>query len=108
LSHIYASEPVEHSDWAAPIVACPQADKKTIRICGNFRTTVNTASKLHRYPIPRMEDLFAGLVRGKTFSTIDLKQAYLQMKLDAQTQKFLVINTHRGSPDYPTVSTQHP
>lgn len=33
---------------------------------------------------------------GKTFSTIDLKQAYLQMKVDAKSQKYLVINTHRG------------
>lgn len=53
-------EPVEYSDWAAPIVAVLKADKKTIRICGDFRTTVNPVSKLHRYPIPRVEDLFAG------------------------------------------------
>ncbi|XP_064396342.1 uncharacterized protein K02A2.6-like [Halichondria panicea] len=89
-------EPVEYSDWAAPIVAVLKADKKTIRICGDFRTTVNSVSKLNRYPIPRVEDLFAGLVKGKTFSTIDLKQAYLQMKLDAQSRKYVVINTHRG------------
>ena len=43
-----------------------------------------------------MEDLFAGLAKGKTFSTIDLKQAYLQMRLNAHSQKYLVINTHRG------------
>ena len=70
-------EPVEYSDWAAPIVAVLKPDKK-VRICGDFRTTVNPVSKLHRYPVPLVEDLFAGLVRGKTFSTIDLKQAYQQ------------------------------
>ncbi len=74
-------------------MAVLKADKETVRICGDFRTTVNSVSKLNRYPIPRVENLFAGLVKGKTFSTIDLKQAYLQMKLDS---KYVVINTHRG------------
>ena len=89
-------QPVDYSDWAAPIVAVLKPDKKSVRICGDFRTTVNPVSKLHRYPVPRVEDLFAGLVKGKTFSTIDLKQAYQQMKLDPASQKYLVINTHRG------------
>ena len=88
-------EPIEYSDWAAPIVAVLKPDK-TVRICGDFRTTVNPVSKLHRYPIPRVEDLFASLVQGQTFTTIDLKQAYQQMKLDPQSRKYLVINTHRG------------
>lgn len=74
-------EPVKYSDWAAPIVAVLKPNKKTIRICDNFCITVNPVSKLHQYPIPRVEDLFVGLVRGKTFSIIDLKQAYLQMKM---------------------------
>ena len=70
-------------------MAVLKPDKKSVRICGDFRTTVNPVSKLHRYPIPRVEDLFAGLEKGKTFSTIDLKQ-------DPASQKYLVINTHRG------------
>ena len=89
-------EPVEYSDWAAPIVAVLKPDKKSVRLCGDFRTTVNPVSKLHRYPIPQVEDLFAGLQEGKMFSTIDLKQAYQQIKLDPASQTYLVINTHRG------------
>ena len=46
------------------IVAVLKPDKK-VRICGDFHTTVNPVSKLHRYPIPRVEDLLAGLVRRK-------------------------------------------
>ena len=88
-------EPIEYSDWAAPIVAVLKPDK-TVLICGDFCTTVNPVSKLHRYPIPRVEDLFASLVQDQTFTTIDLKQAYQQMKLDPQTRKYLMINTHRG------------
>jgi len=54
-------KPGEYSDWAAPIVAVLKPDKKTIRTCGDFRTIVNPVSKLHHYPIPQVEDLFAGL-----------------------------------------------
>ena len=42
---------VEYSDWAAPIVAVVKSDRKSVRICGDFRTTVNPVSNLNRYPI---------------------------------------------------------
>ena len=29
-------EPVEHSQWAAPIVAVLKSDRKNVRICGDF------------------------------------------------------------------------
>ena len=36
-------------------------DCKSMRICGDFSVTVNPVSKLDRYPIPKVEDLFARL-----------------------------------------------
>ena len=59
-------EPVESSEWAAPIVAVLKGDKTSIRICGDFRVTINPVSKLDRYPIPKVEDLFATLQKGET------------------------------------------
>jgi len=53
-------------------------------------------SKLNRYPIPKVEDLFATLERGKTFTKIDLSQAYQQLKLDEESKRYVVINTHKG------------
>ena len=50
--------PVLHSDWAAAIVPVVKADGR-IRICGDYKTTVNKVSKLDSYPIPRTEDLLA-------------------------------------------------
>ncbi len=44
---------VQFADWAAPIVPVVKADKKSIRICGDFKLTVNQASRLDRYPRPR-------------------------------------------------------
>ena len=67
---------VEVAEWAAPIVAVLKPDKTNIRICGDFKQTVNPVSSLDKYPIPKIEDLFSTLAGGKVFSKIDLSQAY--------------------------------
>lgn len=59
-----------------PIVCVVKKDQKSLRICGDFKCTVNAVSKLDRYPISRIEDLLAQLAGGKTFSTLDLSQAF--------------------------------
>ena len=89
-------EPVELSEWAAPIVAVLKADRTNVRICGDFRVTVNPISKLDRYPIPKTTDLFAKLSKGKFFSKLDLSHAYQQLPLDKESKRYVVINTHRG------------
>ena len=89
-------EPIEYSDWAAPIVAVVKSDKKSVRICGDFRMTANAVSRLNRYPIPKVEDLFATLKKGKTFTKLDLSQAYQQLVLDEESRKYIVISTHKG------------
>ena len=88
--------PVKHADWAAPIVPIMKADKKSVRICGDFKQTVNKASPIDKYPIPRIEDLFAKLAGGRTFTKLDISQAYQQLCLDEESQKFVVINTSKG------------
>ena len=89
-------EPVTFSDWAAPIVAIRKSDKQSVRICGDYKMSVNPVSKLDRYPIPRVEDLFATLSGGESFSKIDLSQAYNQVLLDEDSKQYTVINTHKG------------
>lgn len=53
-------------------------------------------SRLDSYPIPRVEDLFAMLRKGTSFSKLDLSHAYQQLPLDSDSKKYVVINTHRG------------
>ena len=89
-------EAVQFSDWAAPIVPVLKSDKKTVRICGDFKLTVNQASKLDHYPIPKIEDLFAQLAGGKSFTKLDLSQAYQQLVLEEESKDLTTINTQRG------------
>ena len=89
-------EAVEVSDWAAPIVAVIKSDKSTVRICGDFRVTVNPVSKLDSYPLPRVDDLFAILEGGQKFTKLDLSQAYQQLPLDEESKQYTVVNTHKG------------
>ena len=89
-------EPVAFAEWATPIVPILKKDQQSVRICGDFKVTVNQVTKLDRYPIPRAEDLFATLAGGKSFTKLDLSKAYQQVCVDEDTKKLLVVNTHRG------------
>ena len=83
-------EPVEHSEWATPIVAVLKPDKQRVCICGDFKQKVNPVAKLDKYPIPRVEDLFSKLAGGKAFTKLDLSQAYLQLPLEEESKKYVV------------------
>ena len=87
--------PVQYSDWAAPIVPVVKSDGN-IRICGDYKVTVNAASKLEENPIPQVEDLFATLSGEKLFSKLDLSHAYQQIVLKEDSKKLTTINTQKG------------
>ena len=89
-------EPVLFSDWAAPIVPILKLDRMSIRICGDFKLTINQASKLDRYWIPKVEDLLATLAGGQKLTQLDLSQAYQQVRLAEQAKQYVVVNTHNG------------
>ena len=88
-------EKVEQSDWAAPIVPVVKSNGN-IRICGDFRTTVNLATKTENYPIPKIEDIYSTLSGGSVFSKLDCSNAYLQYPLHPESRKYTTINTSLG------------
>ena len=53
-------ETVTHSDWSSPIVPILKGNK--LRICGDFRSTVNRVTETESYPIPRIEDIFRNII----------------------------------------------
>ena len=96
-------KPVHFADWAAPIVPVlksDKSDKKSVRICGDFKLTVNKASQLDKNAIPRIEDLFAKMAGGQKYTKLDLYQAYQQVELEEESRKYVVINTHQGLFEY--------
>ena len=88
--------PIKHADWAAPIVPVMKADQQSVRICGDFKETVNKVSPLDKYPIPKIEDLFSRLSGGQKFTKLDMSQAYQQICLDDESKKYVVINASKG------------
>ena len=69
-------KPVSHSDWASPLVIVPQPDGR-IRICGDYKNTVNPVIEDEIFPIPTPDELFAAMEGGQKFSKIDLSRAYM-------------------------------
>ena len=96
LENLGIIKPVKTSKWAAPIVPVLKTDKKSIRICGDYKLTANKASRLEQYPIPKVEDLFSLLTGGIAFTKLDMSQAYQQLELDEQSKEVVTINTHKG------------
>ncbi len=92
---LVAEGTLANSKWATPLVAVLKSDKKSVQLCGDFKVTVNQVAKLEldRYPVPKVEDLFATLSRGKLFTKLDLRQAY---PLEEESKKYMVINTTKG------------
>ena len=88
-------EPIAYSPWATPIVPVPKSDG-TIRICGDYKTTVNPRAKCEKYPVPKTEDLLATLNGGQRFTKLDLSMAYQQLRLTDSSAEILTLNTHKG------------
>ena len=84
--------PVEYSQWASGVVEVA----KDVRLCGDYKVTINPVLREDKYPLPRIEDMFAKMTGGKRFSKIYLKNAYLQMEVEEDSKKYLTINTHKG------------
>ena len=88
-------EQVDHSDWACPVVPVVKPDQ-SIRLCGDYKLTVNRAVKVDRYPLPTIADLYAKLSGGIVFTKLDLSQAYHQIVVEENSREALTINTHKG------------
>ncbi|KAL4111787.1 hypothetical protein QTP88_015674 [Uroleucon formosanum] len=87
--------PVDHSEWATPVVPIVK-NNGSVRLCGDFKTTVNPALVGTEYPLPKIEHLYVIIAGANYFSKIDLKDAYQQLVLDSDSQLFTTINTIKG------------
>ena len=106
-------EKVSYSPWAAPIVPVPKRDGR-IRLCGDYKVTINPMLEIDKYPLPKPDDIFATLAGGRYFSKINLTHAYQQLKLSESSRELVTVNTHvpivdcTDTPDCPLVWHRHP
>lgn len=88
-------EDTTYSEWASPVVPVLKRDN-SVRVCGDYKVTINQVIKKETYPLPTPEELFSKVEGGVRFAKMDLSHAYQQIELDEASQKLMVINTHQG------------
>ncbi|XP_036340257.1 uncharacterized protein K02A2.6-like [Rhagoletis pomonella] len=88
-------EPVDFCEWATPIVPVLKKDGG-VRICGDFKVSVNPNLWVDKHPLPRIEDIFSKLHGGQEFTKLDLTMAYQQIELEPASRKLTTIATTRG------------
>jgi hypothetical protein len=55
---------------------------------------------LDTYPLPLIDELFANLSGGVSFTKLDLSQAYHQLPLEPSSRKYTTVNTPNGLYEY--------
>ncbi|XP_075539783.1 uncharacterized protein LOC142574626 [Dermacentor variabilis] len=87
--------PVNTAEYATPAVPVIKKDG-SIRLCGDYKTTINPSLDITHYPLPKIDDLLAALAGGLHFTKIDLNRAYQQVFMAEESKKYLTLNTQKG------------
>ncbi|XP_031347140.1 uncharacterized protein K02A2.6-like [Photinus pyralis] len=87
--------PVETSEWGTPLVPIIKNDG-SLKLCGDYRLTVNRYFKQVQYPLPSVESILMELSGGESFTKLDLSYAYNQISVDDESAMILTWTTHKG------------
>jgi len=88
--------PVERSDWGSSLVPVPKADGK-IRLCVDYKVTVNPQLTESHYPIPRIEELIQKVKKSNYYCKLDLFKAYLHVEMDEESSQIQTISMQKGT-----------
>jgi len=106
LERLTAITKVHVSEWATPIVVVPKKGapgeggsdviSDDLRLCGDYRSTVNSAILVEPSTQDAPEQLFTKLAGASWFSRLDMRMAYTQLRLTEESSMVLTINTING------------
>lgn len=88
-------KPVQHAQWATPLVLVRQKEGG-LSLYGDYRGTVNATTETLCYPLPTATEVFATLRGGTVLSILDLYQAYQQLPVNENIAEVLTVNTLKG------------
>lgn len=86
---------VDTSEWGTSLVPVLKENGE-LRICADYKSTVNQHLEDIQYPFPRIQEIFQALQGGKLFTKLDFSGAYNQLVLDDETSLKLAWSTHKG------------
>ena len=89
-------ESVADTVWGTPVVPILKKDG-SIRLCGDYKITINKAIRPHPHPVPVISHLLSTIGSASIFGRLDLAQAYLQCTVTDEVAKAQTIVTHRGA-----------
>ena len=81
LERIGVIQKVSYSDWAAPTGPIQKSDG-SVRICRDYKITINPALQVQQYLLSTAQELFANWRGGPKFSKLALSTAYQKVELD--------------------------
>lgn len=89
-------EKADYAQWGSPLVCIPKPDGN-VRLCVDYKATINKHLKETHYPIPLIDDVLNNLRGSKIFCILDIYKVYLHLQVDEESSMLQTISTHRGT-----------
>ncbi|XP_055644734.1 uncharacterized protein K02A2.6-like [Toxorhynchites rutilus septentrionalis] len=98
LNHLLAKDIIEvkqgPASWVSPLVVVGKSNGEP-RVCLDLRR-VNKAVLRERHPMPVVDEYLARLGKGKLWSKLDIKDAFLQVELAPESRDITTFITNKG------------